>query len=119
MQAIQQQAIYSRLKITPEQLANFCQQNSILELALFGSILRDDFRPDSDIDFLAFFDPNPELHISLLDLVGMEYELAEMVGREVDLVDKRSILSSHNWLRRNHILTTAQVIYEQGRIVST
>jgi len=110
--------IYDRLGITPTQLAKFCQQWHIAELALFGSILRDDFHPDSDVDILIKLDNDPNLHISLLDLVGMQYQLEEMVGRKVDLLEKESVETSHNWIRRNSILNTAQIIYESGRILS-
>jgi hypothetical protein len=103
---------YERLNLTPEQLANFCQQHHILEASLFGSILRDDFGADSDVDILVVFDRSANPHLSLMDLVGMEYQLEEMVGREVDLIEKRSIVDSDNWIRRKNILNTAQVIYE-------
>lgn len=110
--------ICDRLGITPAQLVEFCQQWHVAELSLFGSILRDDFRPDSDVDVLIKLDPDPNLHISLMDLVGMQYQLEEMVGRKVDLLEKESVETSHNWIRRDSILNTAQVIYESGRILS-
>jgi uncharacterized protein len=113
------QQIYDRLNATPDQLAAFCKQHDILELSLFGSILRDDFHPDSDIDILVVFDPNSQIRLSLMDLVGMEYQLEDMFGREVDLLEKRSIVDSHNWIRRKNILNTAQVIYGSERILST
>ncbi|MGL5083911.1 MAG: nucleotidyltransferase family protein [Microcoleaceae cyanobacterium] len=115
---IDKKLIYHRLNITPEQLVGFCKQHHILELALFGSILRDDFKPDSDIDILIIFDHQSNPHLSLMDLVSMEYQLEDMVGREVDLIEKRSIVDSHNWIRRNNILNTAQVIYESGQVLS-
>jgi len=93
-----------------DQIAEFCQQWKITELAVFGSILRDDFRPDSDIDFLVTF--APDSHWSLFDLVAMEHQLEDMLGREVDLVMKKSVEQSHNWIRRKEILGTAQVFYE-------
>lgn len=108
---IDRSKIYTRLKITPEQLANFCKQHHILELSLFGSVLRDDFRSDSDVDILVVFDHSANPHLSLMDVVGIEYQLEEMVRREVNLIEKRSIVSSDNWIRRKNILNTAQVIY--------
>jgi len=93
-------------------LTQFCQRWKIAELALFGSILRDDFRPDSDIDFLVTFSPSATW--SLLDWVEMGYELEALLHRKVDLVMKTSIEQSHNWIRRNEILGTAQVIYAAG-----
>lgn len=115
---IDEKIIYDRLNITPDQLTNFCNQHHILELSLFGSVLRDDFRADSDIDILVVFDRSANPHLSLMDLVGMEYQLEEMVGREVDLIEKRSIVDSDNWIRRKNILNTAQVIYESRPILS-
>jgi uncharacterized protein len=102
--------LFDRLGMTPAQLAEFCQRWHVTELALFGSILRDDFRSHSDIDFLVTFDSNAKM--SLLDLVSMEYELAERCDRKIDLLTRKSVLNSSNWLRRQEILNTAQVIYE-------
>ncbi|MBF2074856.1 MAG: nucleotidyltransferase domain-containing protein [Synechococcales cyanobacterium C42_A2020_086] len=108
---IDKTTIYKRLNLTPEQIAAFCKQHHILELSLFGSILRDDFKADSDIDMLVVFDRSANPHLSLMDLVGIEYQLEDMVGRGVDLIEKRSIVDSDNWIRRKNILNTAQVIY--------
>ena len=72
-----------------ENLRHFCQKWQITELSLFGSVLRDDFRPDSDIDVLVTFAPNAPW--SLLDLVNMEYELADLTGRDIDLLEKQAI----------------------------
>ncbi|XFA72831.1 nucleotidyltransferase domain-containing protein [Thermosynechococcaceae cyanobacterium Okahandja] len=110
--------IYERLNLTPEKLADFCKQHHILELSLFGSILRNDFRADSDIDMLVVFDRSANPHLSLMDLVGMEYQLEDLVGREVNLIEKRSIVDSDNWIRRQNILSTAQVIYESRPVLS-
>lgn len=66
-----------------ERIVTFCQTNHIIKMALFGSILREDFRPDSDVDILVWFDAD---HVpSLLGIAGMEIELSEMLGRKVDL----------------------------------
>ena len=102
--------IYDRLGITPDRLREFCRRWHVLELALFGSILHPDFREDSDIDILVTFDPNAKM--SLLDLVGMQYELEERCDRKVDLLTQQSVANSSNWIRRQHILNTAQVVYE-------
>ena len=72
-------------------------------------MLRDDFRPDSDVDVLVQFEP--EAHHSLFDLVHMQEELKAVFGREVDLVDRRSVESSENYIRRRHILSTAEPVY--------
>ncbi len=102
--------LQSRLGITPQQLAEFCQRRYISELALFGSILRDDFHPNSDIDMLVTFQPSAR--VSLIDLIDMQYELQELCDRKVDLLTKKSVETSSNWMRRQEILTTARVIYE-------
>lgn len=102
--------IYNRLRMTSEKLREFCQRWHVIELALFGSILRPDFREDSDIDILVTFDTNAKM--SLLDLVAMQYELEERCDRKVDLLTQKSVASSSNWIRRQEILDTAQVIYE-------
>ena len=92
-----------------DRIEAFCKKWQILELALFGSALRDDFRPDSDLDFLVSFSPN--VSWGLLDHVAMERELAEIVGRPVDLVSRKAVERSHNWIRRKAILESAQVLY--------
>ncbi len=90
------------------QINEFCDRWKIRELALFGSVLRDDFRPDSDIDVLVTFCPNADW--SLLDRVKMQQELGNILERKVDLVSKRAIKRSHNWIRRREILETAKII---------
>ena len=92
-----------------DSLRAFCRRWRIKELALFGSALRDDFGPESDIDFLVTFDP--EAHWSLFDLAHMETELKVMLGREVDLVSRRGIERSQNWIRREEILSAARTLY--------
>ncbi|NJK53956.1 MAG: DNA polymerase subunit beta [Leptolyngbyaceae cyanobacterium SU_3_3] len=87
----------------------FCQRWQIAELAVFGSILRDDFHLDSDVDFLYVLEPNT--HWKLSDLIHAEEELTQLLGRKVDLVGKASIEQSHNWLRKRNILSSARVIY--------
>jgi predicted nucleotidyltransferase len=98
-----------RLPINAEKLAGFCRKWMITELAVFGSVLRDDFRPDSDVDFLAVFSPNARWR--LLDHVRMEEELAEIIGRRVDLVTRGAIENSRNPIRRRAILESARVIH--------
>jgi len=93
-------------------LAGFCRRWKITQLSLFGSALRDDFSPGSDLDFLVTFDAHARW--SLLDHVEMEDELTRLLGRRVDLISRRAVERSHNWIRRQAILQTAQVIYEAG-----
>ena len=90
-------------------LEAFCKRWRVTELALFGSALREDFGPESDIDLLVTFDP--EAHRSLFDLVHMEKELGAMLGRGVDLVSRRGIEQSQNWIRREEILSTSRIVY--------
>ena len=97
------------LDLPLDRLADFCRRWKITELALFGSALRDDFGPDSDIDLLATF--APEADWSLFDHYGMENELVAMLGREVDLVSRRVVERSRNWIRRRAILSSARAIY--------
>jgi len=106
------QKIYQRLNLTPEQIVLFCEQWQIAELAVFGSILRDDFRADgddpSDIDFLYILDRGVSYGFKI---VQMRDELAELVNRPVDLVSELAIQQSRNWLRRKTILESKRTIY--------
>jgi len=101
--------LQSNFSVPQESLAAFCQTWKIQELSFFGSVLRQDFRPDSDIDVLVSFEENAPW--GLLELVRMQRELAALLGRDVDLLTKKSIEQSHNWIRRKEILETAQVVY--------
>ena len=104
--------IRARLGISDAQLADFCQRWKITELSLFGSALRDDFGPDSDVDLLVRYGPAPNR--SLVDHVAMERELTELIGRKVDLVSKRGVENSRNWIIRRNILNSAELVYESG-----
>ncbi len=97
------------IDLPEEQIADFCRRWRISELALFGSVLRDDFGPGSDLDVLVTFEP--EADWSLLDHLRMEQELATLLGRKIDLLTKRAVEQSHNWMRRQEILNTAEVVY--------
>ena len=103
------EAVRSRLGISDRELAAFCQRWQIIELSLFGSALREDFRADSDIDLLATF--APEAGWSLLDLIAMEKELAALLGREVDVLTRPSVERSDNWIIRRNILESAEMVY--------
>jgi uncharacterized protein len=98
------------IEIPTNKVAEFCDRWKITEFALFGSVLRDDFRPNSsDIDVLVSF--APDSHWTVFDMVPMEEELESIFGRKVDLVSKRAIEESLNYLRRQAILSSAEVIY--------
>jgi uncharacterized protein len=92
-----------------QEVEDFCRRWRIVELSVFGSVLRDDFRPDSDIDLLVRF--APEARWSLFDHTRMERELGEILGREVDLVTRSAVERSPNWIRREEILSTARTLY--------
>lgn len=96
------------LTIGPEQLRSLCRKWKVKELSLFGSVLREDFGPESDVDVLVVFEEDAAW--SLWDLVAMREELKTLLGREVDLVEKRAL---RNPFRRHHILRTHEVIYAE------
>lgn len=92
-----------------DQIEKFCKHWQIIELSFFGSILRDDFHADSDIDILVAFAPTANW--GLLDHAQMQEELETLLNRPIDLISKRAIERSSNWIRRQEILSTAQTIY--------
>ena len=94
------------VQLNADALAEFCRKWRVRELSLFGSALRDDFGPDSDLDFLISFDPAAPW--SLWDLVTMRDELMAITGRQVDLVDKEGL---RNPYRRQEILSNREVIH--------
>ena len=99
----------STIDISSRQVEAFCRKWKIREFSLFGSVLRDDFGPDSDIDVLVTFEDSARW--GLWDVIAAEEELAELLGRRVDLVERRSVEQSENWIRRKSILDTARTIY--------
>ncbi|MBD2392995.1 nucleotidyltransferase domain-containing protein [Cyanobacterium aponinum FACHB-4101] len=102
--------IQERLGVSWENIVSFCQQFKIKELALFGSILRDDFSVNSDVDFLITLSADTKLDWIYFQL--MEKELKKMVNRKIDIIFKNNLEKSANWIRKKEILTTAEVIYE-------
>ncbi len=95
--------------IPSAQIAQFCHRWKVRQLALFGSALRGDFRPDSDLDLMVTF--APDAHWSLFDHIQMQLELERLFNRKVDLISRRALESSPNWLLRDEILRTAQVLF--------
>jgi hypothetical protein len=89
-----------------QKVAELCRRYGVAELALFGSVLRDDFRAESDVDVLVSF--GPEAHPSLLELVELREDLKDLFGRDVDLVERAGL---RNPFRRREILSTAEVVY--------
>ena len=96
----------ARIDIPKDKIAEFCRRNHIRRLAFFGSVLRDDFTPESDVDVLVVFQDDAER--DLFDHMKAEEELKQIFGRDVDLVEKRAI---RNPFRRHHILSNCEVIY--------
>ncbi len=95
-----------KIDVPMDRVAAFCRKWKVTELALFGSVLRDDFRPESDVDVLVTF--SPDAPWSLWDWPDMTDELQAIFGREVDLLEKDAL---RNPFRRHTILSTRQVIY--------
>ena len=98
-----------KIDIPKEKVAQFCKKWNVRELAVFGSLLSNDFDLDSDIDVLVTFSNNAER--TLFDLVRMEDELKEIFGREVDIVSRRGLETSRNHLRQRSIKDSAEVIH--------
>ena len=98
-----------RFTIPRKKIAVFCKRWNVSEFAIFGSALRADFRPDSDVDVLVSFTPGAG--VSLFDMVHMQDELKQIFKRNVDLISKQGLKSSRNYLRRKAILESAQVIH--------
>ena len=99
--------IDDRVAVRQDQIEAFCRKWKIRQFALFGSVLRDDFRPDSDVDVLVEFEPDANL--TLFDFVQMQEELSEMFDRKVDLVEKAAV---RNPFVRNHIRNNHRVVHE-------
>ncbi len=104
------------IELPQEKIADFCRRWKIARLEIFGSALGDDFRPDSDVDFL--YTPAPGFRRDLA--YGpwahnrMAEELSALLSRAVDLIERSQIEKHRNWIRREHILRTAQPIYVEG-----
>jgi predicted nucleotidyltransferase len=99
--------------IDTDAIGEFCRRWNVTELSLFGSALRDDFGPDSDVDVLVTFaaDARP----TLFDMVHMKEQLEAVLGHSVDLVSRRGVEQSRNYLRRRAILSSAEPIYHVER----
>jgi predicted nucleotidyltransferase len=97
--------------VPSKKIAAFCKRWKVIEFALFGSAVREDFSPQSDIDTLVFFAPQSDW--GLFDHIQMKQELKELFGREVDLVTRRAVDQSRNALLRSEILSTAKVLYSE------
>jgi predicted nucleotidyltransferase len=101
-----------RIDVPQERIAEFCRKRCVRKLSVFGSALREDFRPDSDVDLLVSF--TEDARYSLFDLAAMEEELGAILGRKVDLVEREAIEQSENYIRRRHILESEEPVYVAG-----
>ena len=102
----------TKINLPETEIGQFCRRWQISDLSLFGSVLRDDFRSDSDVDVLVTF--VPESRWSLFDMVRMQKELETILGREVDLVERKAVEESENYIRRKRILSDLVPIYVAG-----
>lgn len=96
---------FERLGVEREDLARLCVEFGVVELAAFGSVLRDDFAEDSDVDLLVDFAPDRQ--VSLFDLLRLQHRLEDLIGRPVDLVPKEGLKP----LVRDEVLSTARTVY--------
>jgi uncharacterized protein len=101
--------INGNIEVPDAAIAEFCRTWRITELAVFGSVLRDDFGPESDIDVLVRFEE--PVRWGLFDIGHMEHELGDMLGRKVDLIERIAVEESPNYIRRRAILTSARTVY--------
>ena len=97
------------VKESKEKISEFCKKWKVKEFALFGSVLRDDFKPDSDVDVMVDFEQDSGR--TLFDLVDMIDELKNIFGRNVDLLTRKAVERSRNYIRRKEILSSAEVVY--------
>jgi predicted nucleotidyltransferase len=95
----------------PAGIEGFCTKWSVHRLELFGSVLRDDFRSDSDVDVLVSFET--PVHPTVYQMIDMQDELETIFGRKVDLITRRSVERSRDQISRKKILESARVIYEK------
>lgn len=104
-----QASISERLEVAPGELAAFCRRWHIAKLEVFGSLLRDDFNDQSDVDFLVSFETGKSP--AGMDWFEIQEELAQLVGRKVDLLERRVVEQSRNLYRRQHILREATAVH--------
>ena len=100
-----------RIEIPIDRVAEFCQRNRIRRLALYGSVLRDDFGPDSDVDVLVSFEPDARVGYAFITI---QDELSDILGRRVDMNTFEGVEQSRNWILKAEILESARVVYEQA-----
>ena len=99
------------IEIPMGRVAEFCERNRIRRLALFGSVLRDDFTPESDVDVLVEFESGARVGFAF---ITVQEELSKILGRRVDMNTFEGVEGSRNWLLRAEILDSAEVVYDQA-----
>ncbi|MCC6791542.1 MAG: nucleotidyltransferase family protein, partial [Thermomicrobiales bacterium] len=99
--------VTTAIELPLQEIAEICERHRVAELSLFGSVLRDDFRPDSDVDVMVTFFTDAQ--ISLFDLVDLQDDLKQLFGRDVDVITRNGIERSKNYIRKAAILDTARV----------
>ncbi len=97
----------ANLALPRDKIKDFCLKHKIRRLSLFGSVLREDFRPDSDIDVLVEFEP--DARVGLIRMAGMEMELMQIMGRKVDMNTPRCLSP----MIRESVLARAEIQYER------
>ena len=97
-----------KIHVSRNKLAEFCRRHHIRKLAFFGSVIRDDFTPESDVDVLVEFEPGAR--VGLITLAGMEIELGRLIGRRVEMHTVKGL----NPRFRDEVLKTAEVQYEHA-----
>ncbi len=103
--------IQTAITLPSQEIDGFCRRRNVIELALFGSVLRQDFNAESDVDVLVTFAPG--VVYTFRQLTAMQDELETILGRPVDLLDKEAVQQSPNYIRRKAILHSAEVVYAQ------
>jgi hypothetical protein len=101
--------INGRFEIPDAAIAEFCRKWRVTEFALFGSVLTDEFRPDSDVDVLLTFEEDAPW--SLWDIIDLQGELEAIIGRKVDIAERPAVERSENYIRRRSILKSARTVY--------
>jgi predicted nucleotidyltransferase len=99
-----------QIEIPHKQVAELCKRFGVSELAVFGSVLTDRFSEESDVDFLVAFQ-NDDYGPWACKLTQLQTELAGILSRHVDLVSRAAVMTSPNYIRREHILRTARILY--------
>lgn len=100
-----------KIRVPRKKLEEFCRRNHIRKLAFFGSVLRDDFGPESDIDVLVEFEPGKTPGLAFF---GMAEDLFQIFGRKVDLMTFNGVRASRNPFRREAILSSTRIVYDKG-----